>query len=98
MSGMETVTNQPLHSPAWHLQTVLAFVLSLGGLVAGIAYLPADGWIRAYLAMISLFTVSSAISLTKTLRDEHEHKRTVSRVDQAKLDRFLAEQDPFKVP
>ena len=52
---------------------------------------------EAYLALAALYSITSAISLSKTLRDEHEQARLVQRVDEAKLERFLTEHDPFKV-
>ena len=85
------------HSSAWAFQTKVSFVVSLAGLVLGIVYLPVDPWMRAYLAVSGLYVVTSTISLSKTLRDEHESHRLLSRVDEVKLERFLAEHDPFKV-
>jgi hypothetical protein len=84
------------HSAAWVFQTKLSFVVALTGLVLGIAYLPVDPWERAYVAAAALYTVTSAISLSKTMRDEHESRRLLTRVDEVKLERFLAEHDPFK--
>lgn len=43
-----------------------------------------------------LFSVGSTISLSKTLRDVHESNQVLNRVDEAKLEKFLAEYDPFK--
>ncbi|MBA2280488.1 MAG: hypothetical protein H0W25_04525 [Acidimicrobiia bacterium] len=94
---MDTTITHTEHSAAWHFQTIVSFVVSFGGLLLGVAYLPADPWQKAFLAVAALYSITSAISMSKTLRDEHEAKRIVSRVDSAKLDRFLAEQDPFKV-
>lgn len=85
------------HSAAWIFQTKLSFVVSLTGLVLGIVYLPVDPWVRAYLASVSLYAITSAISLSKTLRDEHEGRRLLTRVDEVKLERLLAEHDPFRV-
>jgi hypothetical protein len=85
------------HSAAWVFQTQVAFAVSLTSLGLGIAYLPVGAWERAFLALAALFTVSSAIGLSKTVRDQHEARHVVARVDEAKLERFLAEHDPFKV-
>ncbi len=84
------------HSVAWAFQTKVSFAVSLTGLVLGIVYLPVEPWARAYLAAVSLFVVTSTISLSKSIRDEHESRRVISRVDEAKLERILAEHDPFK--
>lgn len=99
--GMTTVTAKPItaevHSAAWSFQVKVSFALSLTGLILGIVYLDVEPWARAFLATCALFTVSSSLALAKTLRDEHESHRLVSRVDEAKLERFLAEHDPFRV-
>jgi len=41
------------------------------------------------------FSIGSTISLSKTIRDIHESQRILSRVDEAKLEKLLAEYDPF---
>ncbi|HEY8527479.1 MAG TPA: YiaA/YiaB family inner membrane protein [Acidimicrobiales bacterium] len=96
---MTTNANLPMHhSTAWVFQTQVAFAVSSGSLGVGIAYLPVTAWERAFLALAALFTVSSTISLSKTLRDQHEARNVVARVDEVKLERLLSEHDPFHVP
>ena len=84
------------HSAAWGFQTKVSFVVSLTGLVLGLVYLPVDAWARAYLSAVSLYAITSAINLSKAMRDEHEASRVVNRIDEVKLERILAEHDPFK--
>jgi hypothetical protein len=86
------------HSAAWVFQTQVAFAVSLGSLAVGVAYLPVGPWERAFLALAALFSISSAISLSKTLRDQHEARNVVARVDEAKLERILTDHDPFQMP
>jgi hypothetical protein len=86
------------HSAAWVVQTQVAFAVSLTALGLGIYYLPVGAWERAFLALAALFTVSSSISLSKTLRDQHEARNVVARVEEVKLERLLAEHDPYKMP
>ncbi len=86
----------PLHSPAWVALTKVQFGLSVAALAFGLWYLPVEPWIAAYLVMGVLLLLSSAVSLTKTLRDLHEGGRLVSRVEEAKLERILAEHDPLR--
>lgn len=99
--GMATTTTKQFGpdspSAAWSFQVKVSFALSLTGLILGIVYLDVEPWARAFLATCALFAISSALGLAKTLRDEHESHRLVHRVDEAKLERFLAEHDPFKV-
>jgi hypothetical protein len=43
-----------------------------------------------------MFSIGSTVSLSKTIRDQEEAKRMLSRIDEAKLERLLADYDPFK--
>jgi hypothetical protein len=61
----------------------------------GIWFLPVDGWMKAFLGMGVLFTVGSTFSLAKTMRDVHEQQRIVSRIDEARMTKLLAEVDPL---
>ncbi|MGW6913235.1 YiaA/YiaB family inner membrane protein [Kitasatospora sp. NPDC054939] len=92
--------NAPMQSrttAAYYVQAVLSFALSAGAVAVGIAYLPVGGWTRAFLGIGLLYTVTSCFTLAKVVRDRQETSELVSRVDQARLDKLLAEHDPFKV-
>jgi hypothetical protein len=86
----------PKQTPAFYLQAVLSFVVSISAVLGGIVYLPVDGWIRAFLAVGVLYAITSAFTLAKCVRDQHETRTVVHRVDEARIDRFLAENDPFR--
>ena len=88
---------QPIHSAAWITQTYVSFAVSLSALGIGIAYLEVDGWVRAFLGVAALYAITSSISLAKTVRDQHESRQIVARVDEAKLEKLLTERDPYKV-
>ena len=94
MTKYDDVPSGP-HSGAWVAQAEIAFGVALASMIVAICYLPAGAWVRAFLALGLLFTVSSSLTLAKTLRDVHESRRVLRRVDEAKLERLLAEQDPF---
>ena len=64
--------------------------------LTGIFYLQGDVWLKGYMGMGVLFSVASTASLSKTIRDVEESKTMMSRIDEAKLERLLAEYDPFK--
>ena len=83
---------------AFFVQAGLSFGISL--LCAGFAilYVPVDPWIRAFLALSLLFVVTSSFTLAKCVRDHQESTDVVSRIDQARLDKLLAEHDPFRAP
>ncbi len=84
------------HTSAWIAQTWISFLISISATAIGIVSLPVNPWIQGYLGMGVLFSIGSTISLSKTLRDVEESKRMLSRIDEAKLERLLAEYDPFK--
>jgi hypothetical protein len=97
LSGMDT-NSQNKPTPAFFAQAVASFGISLTAVTAGIVYLPVGAWIRAFLAIGVLYVVTSAFTLAKVIRDQQENTTVVRRVDQARLDKLLADHDPFKVP
>lgn len=78
-------------SIAWVSFTKISFLTSLGAMIFGIVMLPLDMWIKGYFAMGLLFLVSSTISVSKTLRDQHEYDRIINRVEEAKTEKILKE-------
>jgi len=93
----KTGTTSPT-TTAFYVQAALSFGLALAAVIGGIAYLPVDGWIRGFLALGMLYLVTSTFTLAKCVRDRQEETSVVSRVDQARLDKLLAEHDPFQSP
>jgi hypothetical protein len=84
-----------VHSNAWIAQTWISFVVSIGATTMGLLVMPANFWMKGYMGMGLLFSVGSTISLSKTIRDVEESKRIISRVDEAKLEKLLAEHNVF---
>ncbi len=82
---------------AFYVQAAISFAVSLGALLIGIAYLHAGSWVRAFLGLGLLYCVSSTFTLAKCVRDRQEAEAISGRVDQARLDKLLAEHDLFKV-
>ncbi len=95
---MTTTPAPTKNTPAFFAQAGLSFGIALVGLVFAIIYLPVDPWIRAFLAMTALFLVSSSFTLAKVVRDAQDDKYLVNKVDEARLEKLLAEQDRFQVP
>ena len=93
-----TVSTQPKPSSAFFLQAGLSFGVALVAVAAGIAYLPVNAWIRAFLTIGVLYVVTSAFTLAKCVRDQQEASAVTTRVDQARLDKILTEHDPFGGP
>ncbi|WP_433508226.1 YiaA/YiaB family inner membrane protein [Pseudonocardia halophobica] len=86
----------PSTTAAFHLQAAASFVVSLAAVTVGVLYLPAGPWVRAFLAVSVLYVTTSAFTLAKTVRDKQERLTVVNRVDQARLEKLLAEHDPFR--
>ncbi|WP_156721658.1 YiaA/YiaB family inner membrane protein [Streptomyces apocyni] len=83
---------------AYYGMAVASFMISLGAVAAAVLYMNVDVWVRAFLGIALLYLVTSSFTLAKVIRDRQEVGQLVSRVDQARLDKILAEHDPFKTP
>ncbi|MFI6643342.1 YiaA/YiaB family inner membrane protein [Streptomyces sp. NPDC050504] len=83
---------------AYYGQAVASFAIALGATAFGIYFLDADAWVRAFLAIAVLYLTTSAFTLSKVVRDKQEAGGLANRVDQARLDKLLAEHDPFRNP
>ncbi len=81
---------------AFYGQAVASFAIALLAVGIGIYSLDASGWIRAFLGISVLYLTTSAFTLAKVIRDRQEAGQIVSRVDQARLEKILADHDPFK--
>lgn len=86
----------PKNTTAFYVQSMIAFGISLSTMVVAILYLPVDGWIRAFLGLGTLFLTTSSFTLAKCVRDNQESQAVVSRLDQARVDKILADHDPFR--
>jgi hypothetical protein len=94
---MTTTTVKSSTTAAFMVQAAISFGIALAACVIAIAYLPVGAWIRAFLALALLYVVTSTFTLAKCVRDRQETATVSGRVDQARLDKLLAEHDPFKV-
>src|SRR5262245_27241940 len=82
---------------AFFAQAAISFGIAAITVIIGIIYLPVAPWVRAFLGLGVLYTVSSAFTLAKVVRDRQEEAFVHSRVDRARVDKLLAEHDPFKL-
>ncbi len=88
---------QPSQTGAFYAQAIASFGVSVTAMAIAVVYIPAAGWVRAFLALGLLYVVTSTVVLCKVVRDRQEMSEVTNRVDQARLDKLLAEHDPFKV-
>lgn len=91
------LTSQPKPSAAFYVQAILSFAISLAALIIGIMSLPVGMWIRGFLAVGLLYVVTSTFTLAKVVRDHQEATSVHGRVDQARLEKLLAEHDPYRM-
>ncbi|MFF7141835.1 YiaA/YiaB family inner membrane protein [Streptomyces nodosus] len=84
------------NTAAYYGQAAASFAVALVATAVGILRLEADTWVRAFLGIAVLYLVTSAFTLAKVVRDRQEAGQLVSRVDQARLEKLLAEHDPFE--
>jgi hypothetical protein len=83
--------NSPQHSQSWVAFSYASFLGSAAMVGLGILFLPLDIWIKGYLAMGVVMLVQSCVTLSKTIRDQHEGRRLVNRIEDAKAERLLME-------
>ncbi len=81
---------------AFYAQAGISFGVALLSMVVAVLYLPVDPWIRAFLALGTLYLTTSAFTLAKCVRDAQETSSVVNRLDQARVDKILADHDPFR--
>ena len=77
-------------TPAWIAQCWISFILAVGATGLGLWNMPGDAWVRGFMALGLLYSVGSAFTLSKTIRDQHESKRVSSVVQHAKVEEILS--------
>ena len=80
-------------SPGWIFFQYVSFAVAMLMMVGGIVLIDASEWIRAYIAMSALLLVNSSITLSKTIRDNHEQKKFHNRIEEAKTEQLLKQYD-----
>ncbi|HYH35522.1 MAG TPA: YiaA/YiaB family inner membrane protein [Nocardioides sp.] len=88
--------NPPKNTNAFFAQAGISFAVALLAMVFAVLYLPVDPWVRAFLGLGTLYLTTSAFTLAKCVRDAQELQAVHVRLDQARVDRILAEHDPFR--
>lgn len=97
LGGMsDTASVKQQSTSAFYSQAVASFGVAMAAVTLGIYFLDADAWVRGFLAIGVLYLVTSCFTLAKVIRDRQEAGQIVSRVDQARLEKILAEHDPFR--
>jgi hypothetical protein len=88
---MASVPSSSTNSGGWVTFTYAQFAVALGMAALGVFFLPVDLQVKGYLLMTYVFLVGATFTLAKTVRDEHENKKWVSRIDDARTEKLLME-------
>ena len=90
------MNNHQLNSRAWIAFCYISFAVAVGFTTIGIWATAISLEMKAFMVMGLLFSVGSAFTLAKTLRDEHEASRLHNRLDEARTEKLLREVDPVR--
>lgn len=90
---MSTTTIQSLqsNSSGWLFFVRITFGISIAAMVAFIFFMEGSLLMRGYLALNSLFLISTTIIMSKTMRDEHEAQTINHKISEAKTNKILKE-------
>ncbi|MCH8498806.1 MAG: hypothetical protein LAT63_10035 [Marinobacter sp.] len=79
------------NSASWVFFVKTSFAIALLAAATGVVLAPVDLVLKGYMAISALFLVSTTITLSKTMRDEHESKRILNRISEARTQQLLKE-------
>lgn len=79
------------NSGAFDALAWISFAVSSIGTILGVIYLPVEIWIKAYLGMGYLFTITSCFTVAKVVRDKQEAQKVINRIKSAKTEKLLHE-------
>jgi hypothetical protein len=84
------------NTTAFAAQAAISFGASLFAMLVAVYFMEADAWVKGFLALGTLYLTTSTFTLAKVVRDMQEDNTTIHRLDAARLERILAQHDPFK--
>jgi hypothetical protein len=93
---MSTPDSTSKNTNAFFAQAAISFGVALLTMIFAVLYLPVDPWIRAFLGLGVMYLTTSSFTLAKCVRDAQENQSVYARLDQARVDKILAEHDPFR--
>jgi hypothetical protein len=88
---MTTIANTSANSGGWITFTYAQFAAAIGMAALGVFFLPVDLQVKGYMLMSNVFLIGATFTLAKTVRDEHENKKMVSRIEDARTEKLLME-------
>ena len=88
---MQDINNSQLNSPGWVFFVKVSFMISIVAMLAGIIIGPMDLTVKGFLAMGTLYLIASTFTLSKTIRDEFEGQKLISKLAEAETQKLLKE-------
>lgn len=79
------------NSTGWLFFVKASFGIALAAMIGGVIFCEIDFMMKAYFGLCSLFLVSSTITLSKTMRDQHESDRLINRISEARAQQLMKE-------
>lgn len=77
------------HSSAWINFNYLAFTIAAGMMAGGIFFMDAGFAAKGFYSMAAIMLVHTAITVTKTLRDNQESGKLINKIEDAKTEKLL---------
>ena len=77
------------HSHTWNMFTMGSFVVAACMMAGGIYFLEASFAAKGFYAMAALMLVHTAVSATKTMRDNEEAGKLINKIEDAKTEKLL---------
>ena len=81
----------PKHSSTWTLFAKAAFGLAAIMMAGGVYFLEASFAAKGFYAMAAIMLVHTSITLTKTMRDNEEAGKMISKIEDARTEKLLME-------
>lgn len=76
---------------SYYIMAWVSFIIAFGGGLTGVWLMEGTPATKGFLAITFVFMISSCFTLAKTIRDRHEEKQLVNRVEKAKTEKLLNE-------
>jgi len=89
---MSAYIYQNSNSKSFFNMAWISFVLSIVAMIVALSYLEIAFGMIAFIAVCYVFSISSCFTLAKVVRDRHESEKFLSKVENAKTEKFLSEQ------
>lgn len=77
------------HTGQWGFFVKAAFAIAIGSTLLGIYMIPGELVVKGYFMISSFFLVFSTITLSKTVRDDHEAQRLHNKISEARTSKMI---------